>query len=128
MSVQLLYLGATFLLSVGLGLYLTPIIRRGALRFGVLDEPDDSLKKHAQPVPYLGGVAVYLAFLIALGVIFEFLPTLLGLLLGGTMVAMLGLFDDLRVLPPRLKILGQLLAVFVLLRLLPGIIGSGPQE
>lgn len=116
MLLELLYLGATFVLSLGLGLYLTPIIRRGALRFGVLDEPDAVLKTHAEPVPYLGGVAVYLAFLISLGVVFEFQPTLLGLLLGATMIAMLGLFDDLRVLPARLKLLGQLLAVWILVK------------
>ena len=116
MLVRLLLLGATFALSTGLALYLTPFIRRGAIAFGVLDHPDGELKTHGEPTPYLGGVAVYLAFLITLGVVFDFEPKLLGLLLGGTMVAMLGLFDDLRVLPARLKLLGQLLAIWVVMK------------
>jgi UDP-GlcNAc:undecaprenyl-phosphate GlcNAc-1-phosphate transferase len=112
----LLYFGGTFVLSLGLALYLTPILRRGAMAFDVLDKPDGRLKSQPVPVPYLGGIAVYLAFLIALSLVFEFRPQLLGLLLGGTMVAMLGLFDDLKILAPRLKLAGQLLAAWVMLR------------
>src|SRR5438093_11250772 len=98
-------LALTFALSLALGLYLTPLLRRGALRFDVLDAPDGRFKRHAAPVPYLGGVAVYLAFLIALSLVFEFRAQLLGLLLGATLMTMLGLFDDLRVLPAGIKLL-----------------------
>ena len=48
--------------------------------------------------------------------VFDFDKELLGMLLGGTIVTMLGLFDDLRVLTPSLKILGQLLAIWVLFK------------
>jgi UDP-GlcNAc:undecaprenyl-phosphate/decaprenyl-phosphate GlcNAc-1-phosphate transferase len=116
MLLSILYFGGTFTLSLAFALYLTPFIRRGALSFGVLDRPDGRLKRHAVPVPYLGGIAVYLAFLLTLSVVFSFSAHLLGLLLGGTMLAMLGLFDDLRVIAPRLKLAGQLLATWVLIR------------
>ncbi len=109
-------LGAVFILSLSLALYLTPLVRKGAIEFGVLDSPDGKLKRHKEPTPYLGGVAVYLAFLISLGMVFDFDKELLGMLLGGTIVTMLGLFDDLRVLTPGLKILGQLLAIWVLFK------------
>ena len=112
----LLHLSLAFILSLGLGLYLTPRIRDGALRFGVVDQPDGNLKTHARPVAYLGGIAIYLAFLITLALVFEFSPRLLGLLLGGTMVVMLGLFDDLKALGPGLKFIGQALAVGVLIK------------
>ena len=107
---------AVFTLSLGLGLYLTPLVRRGAISFGVLDHPDGKLKKQSNPIPYLGGMSVYLAFILSLAFVFQFREQLLGLLLGGTMMAMLGLFDDLRVLSPRLKLFGQLLAAVVLIR------------
>ncbi|MBI3179860.1 MAG: undecaprenyl/decaprenyl-phosphate alpha-N-acetylglucosaminyl 1-phosphate transferase, partial [Deltaproteobacteria bacterium] len=110
------YLGATFLLAAALSLYLTPFVRRGAIRFEVLDRPDGRFKLHGQPVPYLGGIAVYVSFLVALSLVFEFSAELLGLLLGATLVAMLGLFDDLRVLPARIKLAGQLLATWAVLR------------
>jgi UDP-GlcNAc:undecaprenyl-phosphate GlcNAc-1-phosphate transferase len=104
------------LLSLALAFRLTPLAIEGALRFGVLDRPDGALKTQAEPVPYLGGIAVYLSFLVTLSVVFELNAAMLGLLLGGTMMAMLGLFDDLRVLTPGLKLAGQLLAAWVMLR------------
>ena len=116
MLIRTLTFACTFALSMAFALYLTPFIRRGALTFGVLDKPDGVLKRHPAPVPYLGGIAVYLAFLLTLSIVFSFSKELLGLLLGGTMLAMLGLFDDLRVIAPRLKLAGQLLATWVMLR------------
>lgn len=116
MLLRLLHFSGTLLLSLALALYLTPIIRRAALSLGVLDHPDGKLKAQSKPVPYLGGIAVYLAFLITLSVVFDFRPELLGLLLGTTLMAMLGLFDDLHVIAPRLKLAGQLLAAWVLIR------------
>jgi UDP-GlcNAc:undecaprenyl-phosphate GlcNAc-1-phosphate transferase len=116
MFIRLLHFGATLLLSLGLGLYLTPIVRNAAVHFGILDMPDGELKRQPKPVPYLGGIAVYLAFLISLCIVFELRVQLLGLLLGSTMMAMLGLFDDLHVIAPRLKLAGQLLAAWVLIR------------
>jgi len=107
---------AAFLFSLALGLYLTPLMREAALRFGVVDHPDGSLKKHAKVTPYLGGVAVYLAFLTTLSLVFEFHLHLLGLLLGGTMMAMMGLFDDLKVLPASFKLLGQALVAWVVIK------------
>ena len=100
MLLRLLHFGGTLLLSLALALYLTPIVLRAAVSFGVLDHPDGKLKAQPEPVPYLGGIAVYLAFLITLCVVFDFRPELLGLLLGTTMMAMLGLFDDLHVIAP----------------------------
>ncbi|HET6346208.1 MAG TPA: MraY family glycosyltransferase [Myxococcota bacterium] len=116
MNGRLLWFGTTFALSAALAAYLTPTIRRGALTFGVMDQPDGGLKRQTEAVPYLGGIAVYLAYLLTLSVVFEFGPQLLGLLLGGTLMTMLGLFDDLRVLSPALKLVGQLLGAWVLLR------------
>ncbi len=108
-----LLLIATFILSTGLSLYLTPRIRKAAIRFNVLDAPDNHLKKQTAPVPYLGGISIYITFVVTLCLMFEFEPRLMGLLLGGTLIAMLGLFDDLRVLPPGIKFFAQLLATWV---------------
>jgi len=67
-------------------------------------------------VPYFGGLAIYLAFLISLAFTFEFRHDVLGIILGGTIVVMLGLIDDFGVLTPWTKLIGQLLAVFVLIK------------
>src|SRR2546428_11563402 len=84
--------------------------RRAALQFNVVDRPDGRLKHQAEPVPYFGGLAVYVAFLISLALTFDFRQEVLGLVLGGTLMVMLGLIDDFGVLQPWPKLIGQLIA------------------
>src|SRR5712664_1555598 len=112
---MLLYLLA-FVLALLMALYGVPVARRAALQFNVVDRPDGRLKHQTAPVPYFGGLAVYLAFLISLALTFEFRQDVLGLVLGGTLMVMLGLIDDFGVLKPWPKLIGQLIAVFVLIR------------
>ena len=108
----------TFVFSLILSLYLTPVMRRAALQFGIVDHPDGKLKKHKKTMPYLGGIAIYLAFLLALA--FSFTPAfnkeVLGLLLAGTIVLLLGFIDDLGFLKTWVKFAGQLIAVLVLVK------------
>lgn len=106
----------TFALSFILSLYLTPVMRGAALQFGIVDNPDGKLKRHKEPIPYLGGIAIYLSFLLALAFSFKFDQEVLGLLLAGTIVLLLGLIDDLGFLKPWVKIAGQMVAVLVLVR------------
>ncbi len=93
----------SFLMALFMALVLTPVMRRVAIHFEILDHPLSDVKTHKKPVPYLGGVAVFSAFLIAL-VITRFLtnfPTgtlrsLRGILLGSVIIFLLGLADDFR--------------------------------
>src|SRR5256884_4554825 len=112
---MLLYL-LTFVLALLLALYGVPVARRAALQYNVVDRPDGRLKHQLEPIPYFGGLAVYLAFLISLALTIEFRQDVLGLVLGGTLMVMLGLIDDFGVLKPWPKLIGQLIAVFVLIR------------
>jgi len=114
--VSVYVLPAVFVLALLLGLYFTPVAREAALRFGIVDRPDGNLKQQREPVPYLGGVAVFIAYLLALGVVVSFDTLLLGLLLAGTLTLLVGLIDDFGVLTPLAKLTGQGVAVFVLLR------------
>jgi len=106
----------TFSLAFLLALYGVPLARRAALKFGIVDRPDGRLKRQREPVPYLGGLAIYLAFLVSLAFTFEFRQDVLGIVLAGTLVMMLGLIDDFGVLSPVTKLAGQLLAVFILIK------------
>ena len=96
--------------------YGTPIARSAALRFGVVDQPDGNLKNHAEPVPYFGGLAIYLAVLIPLCLFYEFDARILSILLAGTLVLLLGLIDDFGVLTPGAKFVGQIIAAIVLVK------------
>ena len=105
-----------FFLAYLLALVGTPMARDAALRFGVVDRPDGQLKNHEQPVAYLGGLAVFVAFLLSIGMTFAFDEELLAMLLASTIVTMVGLIDDFGALTPKPKVIGQAVAVFVLLK------------
>ncbi len=95
---------------------LTPVAVRIAVQYGLVDRPDGKLKRQSEPVAYLGGAAVYLAFVITLGLTYEFNREVLALLLAGTMVVLLGLVDAIGAISPRAKFLGQALAVLLLMK------------
>jgi UDP-GlcNAc:undecaprenyl-phosphate GlcNAc-1-phosphate transferase len=105
-----------FFLAYLLALVGTHMARDAALRFGVVDRPDGELKNHEQPVAYLGGLAVFVAFLLSIGMTFAFDEELLAMLLASTIVTMVGLIDDFGALTPKPKVIGQAVAVFVLLK------------
>jgi UDP-GlcNAc:undecaprenyl-phosphate/decaprenyl-phosphate GlcNAc-1-phosphate transferase len=112
----MMFFTLTFVLAFLIALYGVPIARQAALKYGIVDAPDGKLKHQREPVPYFGGLAIYLAFLMSLAFTFEFRHDVLGIVLGGTIVVMLGLIDDFGVLTPWTKLAGQLLAVFVLIK------------
>ncbi|MCX5867411.1 MAG: MraY family glycosyltransferase [Proteobacteria bacterium] len=106
----------TFLLGFAFSYYLTPRFMDLASRFGLVDRPDGRLKHQEEPVPYLGGLAVFLAFLLTLAITYEFSPEVTGILLAGTVIVILGLLDDFGALSPGLKFLGQVVATAVLIK------------
>jgi UDP-GlcNAc:undecaprenyl-phosphate/decaprenyl-phosphate GlcNAc-1-phosphate transferase len=112
---NLSYFLASFLAFL-LALYGTPLARAAALRFGVVDTPDGRLKNQTEPIPYFGGLAIYLAVLIPLCLFYELDKRILAILLSGTLVLLLGLIDDFGVLTPAAKFMGQIVAAFVLIK------------
>jgi UDP-GlcNAc:undecaprenyl-phosphate GlcNAc-1-phosphate transferase len=111
-----LYQLASFLLAAVLAGWLTPRVREAAIRFGIVDRPDGHLKSQKEPVAYLGGLAIYLSFLLALALTVQFSRETLGLLLAGSIVVLIGLVDDLGSLRPWTKLAGQAVAVAVLVK------------
>jgi UDP-GlcNAc:undecaprenyl-phosphate GlcNAc-1-phosphate transferase len=109
------------LLGLGSSLLLTPIAARLATRRGWLDYPDGRRKLHTVPVPRVGGLAVYAAFLIAFGVLVATVPeavsdgpgvvnAYLHLALACGAVMLVGFLDDVVGVPPVAKITVQALA------------------
>ena len=107
--------------SFGMSLIATPICRAYARKRGIVDRPDDFLKPHKKPIPYLGGVAIYLGWAIGILTALFFVDVPLrtriiaGVLIGGSMIMGVGLFDDLRMMPPRIKLALNLIVGAILL-------------
>jgi UDP-GlcNAc:undecaprenyl-phosphate GlcNAc-1-phosphate transferase len=107
---------ASFVASLLLSLYLTPIFRDSARRFGVVDRPDGALKNQKAPVPYFGGLAVFSAVLFPVSIFLQLSDELMGLLLASCIIVLLGLIDDIGRLSPRIKLLVQIIAVFLMIK------------
>jgi UDP-GlcNAc:undecaprenyl-phosphate GlcNAc-1-phosphate transferase len=122
----------TFLLIFASALVLavggTPVARSMALRLGVLDRPDGR-KIHVDPIPLLGGLAIYgacVAALLLFGNRYR-LDELVGILVGASLVSFLGVWDDRRSLSPLFKLFGQVLATSIIV--ITGVrIGTFPWE
>lgn len=103
------------IVSCAFSFYLVPFFTQAAFRFGVLDVPDGGLKKHGNPVPYMGGIAIYLAFLGTIGLLYPLEERGMWLLVGATLLMFVGFIDDLKRISPSRKLLGQLLGVICFL-------------
>lgn len=114
-------------LSLGASLILTPVMRKLALANGIVDLPDARRKAHARPVAYLGGLAIFLGWLVGLiifvGMLYgndpaKALTSLIGpdissiafIAMGATAIVVTGLIDDVYGIRARVKIGGQLFA------------------
>ena len=116
--------GYLIVLAVSLGttLVLTPWVRRLAVRLGAVVAPD-SRRVHERPTPTLGGLAMYAGFLAGMGtatLVPQFDPVFagssepLGVVLGATIILVVGAVDDVREVSPPAKVAGQVLAASVL--------------
>lgn len=112
MSTLMLIFAAALVLAIG-G---TPIARRLALRAGVVDQPS-ARKVHTRPIPLLGGLAMYGAFLVALVLFTDrfYIPQLIGIVVGATWVSFLGIWDDRVGLGAGLKLSGQIFGGLILI-------------
>lgn len=108
-----------FFSSLVLSIIFVPVCMRAAVKFNVMDKPDNKLKKHKKPVPYLGGVAIFLSFFITLFVqrmwTVHTLKGLVGVISGGTLIFLLGLTDDIKKLSIPFKFIVQILASVTLI-------------
>ncbi len=87
-------------------LLLTPVTMWLAAKVGAVDIPS-ARRIHTRPIPRLGGIAIVVAFLLPALWFLPVDPAVRGLLVGGVLIAALGVVDDIRGLSPTLKLLGQ---------------------
>lgn len=106
----------SFALSFLLVIYGTPLTRKVAHRYKLLDFPNGILKTQKEPVPYMGGVIIYFAFISPASLLFQFNKELLGILFAGSILLVVGLFDDLKAVTPGIKFLFQVLATYILIK------------
>lgn len=104
-------------------LVVTYLCRKIAVKYGIIDQPDNLVKTHKEPIAYLGGIGILAGLTagILLGIyrlqVHRYLITieLLGILTGGAIACFVGVIDDILDLKPWQKILGQTTAALILI-------------
>jgi UDP-GlcNAc:undecaprenyl-phosphate/decaprenyl-phosphate GlcNAc-1-phosphate transferase len=96
-----------FLLALGIVLILTPAVGRVARILGVVDEPGETRRIHAWPVPRLGGIALLLGIVVPALAFLALDGPYRGILLGAAIATCVGVVDDFRGLPWWAKLGGQ---------------------
>ena len=94
---------------------ITPLVRIIATKIGAMDIPDER-KIHKKPVPRLGGLAIYIALIISIMLNFHFSLALKGVVVGGSIIFIMGAIDDIKGLKASIRLIGQLIAVMILIK------------
>ncbi len=112
-----------YLWPLGISLLVTmaimPIVKSIAIAGQIFDIPDAGLKPHEKPIPYLGGVGMFIGWAAAICFAASAFPAsrgpLLTILAAGTLMMLTGLVDDIRDLKPRTKLILELVAAAILI-------------
>ena len=91
----------------------TPLVKTLACKVGAIDVPKDNRRMHKVPIPRMGGLAIFLAFLLSVLVFAEIDRQMQGILLGAIMIVILGVLDDIMALKALPKLLVQIAAAGV---------------
>lgn len=100
----------TFIISV----ILTPFIGKITKEMGIIAHPNNRTVHHGI-IPRTGGYAIYVAFLIGAMVFLKTDNQINSILIGGLIVFLFGLYDDIHDLPPKMKVLGQVAAALIVI-------------
>src|SRR5437867_2814830 len=99
-------------LSFLLTLLFIPVVRRLATRWGCISLPSTE-RWHRQPIPYLGGVAFFVGWLLPACTLSLTPLSSFPLLLVASLMFLLGLYDDLYRVNPATKLVGQIIAAMI---------------
>lgn len=104
----------SLLIAVLLTALTIPLLQRLAIRYQLVDMPDER-KVHRQPIPRVGGVAMALGAFVPLVLLWSHEPFVVAYLVSAGVIVVFGMMDDLRDLAPRWKFLGQGIAAALIM-------------
>ena len=98
----------TFIVS----LVSVPVVKKIAAHVGALDIPNER-KVHKKPMPRMGGLAIYFAFLIGYILFGQISNKMISVLIGSFIILITGIIDDIKPIEAKTKMLGQILAALI---------------
>ncbi|MBN2898207.1 MAG: undecaprenyl/decaprenyl-phosphate alpha-N-acetylglucosaminyl 1-phosphate transferase [Clostridia bacterium] len=115
-----------FIIAVIFSYGFTPFAKEMAYKIGAIDIPKDERRMHSKPIPRLGGLAIYMAIIIAF-VLFSDMPKnqVMGIIAGSSIIFFTGVVDDVHPLSAKVKMLLQIVAASVIMAVDIRILGFG---
>ena len=101
------------IISFILSIILTPLSIMFANHVGAVDVPDGKRKVHNKPIPSMGGIAIFVSFLIGYMLFVPKTDQILSVLIGGFIIVLTGICDDIKPLSPKWKLFGQIVASLI---------------
>jgi len=102
------------MIAMFLSLSFIPVIKALSEHYGFVDTPNKR-KVHNEATPRLGGLGIFLSFLICFYFLGEFNSITLSLIAGATIIVIVGMCDDICSIRPRYKLLGQIAAATIII-------------
>lgn len=94
---------------------LTPLVRKLAIRVGAVDVPKDERRVHTKPIPRMGGLAIFIGFLLSYAIFSDMDPFKMGaIIFGASLMVVAGIIDDINEISAKTKLAFQLAAALVL--------------
>lgn len=101
------------LVALIISFLMTPVVKSFAYKVGAVDVPKDARRMHHVPIPRLGGLAIFIGFIVSILLFTEITPQMRGILLGAVIIVVLGVVDDITPLPAMLKFVIQIAAALI---------------
>ena len=109
----LLSVGGALLCAFAVSFLMCPLVKSFAYKIGAIDVPKDNRRMHKNPVPRLGGLAIFLGFIVSMLLFVKVDHQLQGILLGASIIVVLGVVDDMSPLRAYFKFCVQIFAALV---------------
>ena len=112
-NLLLAYVLLALLIALVFSFLMTPIVRTFAYKVGAIDVPKDGRRMHKVPTPRLGGLAIFIGFMISTLLFVPMTPEMKSVLLGAVVIVVLGVVDDSVALSAKVKFIIQILAALI---------------
>lgn len=104
----------TFLVALAVSILVTPVAIRLAPKIGAVDIPLDNRRMHTKTMPRFGGLAIFAGSTAAMLIFLKFDPRVVTIVMGGVLIYILGVIDDIKHLSAKVKFLGQTFVALIM--------------
>lgn len=109
------YVAMALVVAMVVSFLMTPVVKTFAYKVGAIDVPKDARRMHHEPIPRLGGLAIFIGFMISI-LLFANIRgdhQMQGILMGAVIIVILGVVDDITPLPAMFKFVVQIGAAMI---------------